>query len=62
MFCLKLYLHMGAPEISSGLKMRRTIGIMCRAMSKCSRVEEFWIEVMWEGSMPRCVITSMYRV
>lgn len=38
------------------------MGIMCRAMSRCSRVEEFWMEVMWEGSGPRWVIMSMYRV
>lgn len=62
MFWLKLYLHMGMPEISSGLKIRRIMGIMCRAMRRCSRVEEFWIDVMWDGRMPRCVIISMYRV
>lgn len=48
--------------MSSGLKMRRTIGIMCRAMSRCSRVEEFWIDVMCDGRVPRCVMISMYRV
>lgn len=25
-------------------------------------MDEFWIDVMWEGSVPRCVIMSMYRV
>lgn len=53
---------MGTPEISSGLKISRIIGIMCRAIRRCSRVEEFWIEVMWDGNTPRCVIISMYRV
>ncbi|OBR43056.1 hypothetical protein A9196_05655 [Aeromonas dhakensis] len=62
MFCFKLYLHVGKPEISSGLKIKRTMGIMCRAMRRCSRVEEFWIDVMWEGRVPRCVIISMYSV
>lgn len=62
MFWLKLYLHMGAPEMSSGLRMRSIMGIMCRAMRRCSRVEEFWIDVMWDGRVPRCVIVSMYRV
>lgn len=62
MFWLKLYLHIGMPEISSGLRISRSIGIIWRAMRRCSRVEEFWIEVMWDGSGPRCVIMSMYRV
>lgn len=62
MFWLKLYLHMGVPEISSGLRMSRNIGIMCRAMRRCSRVEEFWIDVMCDGRGPRCVTVSMYRV
>ena len=62
MFWLKLYLHMGVPEMSSGLRMRRIIGIRWRAMSRCSRVDEFWIDVMCGGSVPRCVIVSMYRV
>lgn len=59
MFWLKLYLHIGMPEISSGLRMRSSIGIMWRAMRRCSRVVEFWIEVMWDGIVPRCVIMSM---
>lgn len=46
----------------SGFKMRRIMGSMCKVMSRCSRVEEFWIDVMWAGSVPRCVIVSMYRV
>lgn len=25
-------------------------------------MEEFWIEVMWDGRVPRCVIISMYKV
>ena len=59
MFWLKLYLHTGIPEMSSGLRMRRSIGIMWRAMRRCSRVDEFWMDVMWDGSVPRCVIISM---
>ena len=62
MFWLKLYLHIGMPEMSSGLKMRRIIGIVCRAISRCSRVVEFWMDVMWDGIVPRCVTISMYRV
>lgn len=62
MFWLKLYLHIGSPEMSSGLRISRAMGIMCRAMRRCSRVEEFWIDVMWEGSVPRCVVMSMCRV
>lgn len=46
MFGLKLYLHMGVPEMSSGFRMRRIMGIICKAISKCSRVVEFWIDVM----------------
>lgn len=38
------------------------MGIMCRAIRRCSRVEEFWIDVMWDGMVPRCVIVSMYSV
>lgn len=59
MFGLKLYLHMGMPAMRLGLRMRRIMGIMCRAIRRCSRVEEFWIEVMWDGIVPRCVIVSM---
>lgn len=59
MFGLKLYLHVGMPAIRSGLRMRRIMGIMCRAIRRCSRVEEFWIEVMWDGIVPRCVIVSI---
>lgn len=62
MFWLKLYLHIGRPEISSGFRIRSIMGIMCRAMRRCSRVEVFWIDVMWDGSAPRCVVMSMYRV
>lgn len=62
MFWLKLYLHIGSPEMSSGLKISRIMGIMCRDMSRCSRVEEFWIDVMWDGRVPRCVVMSMCRV
>ena len=62
MFELKLCLHMGIPEINWGLRMRRAMGIMWRAMRRCSRVEEFWMDVMWDGRVPRCVIISMYRV
>lgn len=62
MFGLKLYLHIGIPEMSSGLKMSRIMGIICSAIRRCSRVEEFCMEVMWDGSIPRCVVISMYRV
>lgn len=62
MFELKLYLHIGTPEMRSGFRISRIIGIMCRAMRRCSRVEEFWMDVMWDGSGPRCVIVSIYRV
>lgn len=62
MFGLKLYLHRGIPEISSGFRMRRNIGMMWRAISRCSRVVEFWIEVMWDGVGPRWVISSINRV
>ena len=31
-------------------------------MSRCSRVVEFWIDVMWEGIGPRWVISSINRV
>lgn len=58
----KLCLHKGAPEISSGLRIRRDMGIMWSAMSKCSRVVEFCMDVMWEGIGPRWVISSMNRV
>lgn len=46
MFWLKLYLHIGMPEINSGLRIRSIMGIIWRAMRRCSRVEEFWIDVM----------------
>lgn len=46
MFWLKLYLHEGMPEISSGFRIKSIIGIMWRAMRRCSRVEEFWMDVM----------------
>lgn len=46
MFWLKLYLHMGTPEINSGFRINRSIGIMCSAIRRCSRVEEFWIDVI----------------
>lgn len=50
---------MGTPEISSGFRISRIMGIICRAMRRCSRVEEFWIDVMWDGRAPRWVIMSM---
>lgn len=62
MFWFKLYLHMGVPEMSSGLKIRRIMGIMCSAMRRCSRVEVFWIDVIWDGRAPRCVVMSICSV
>lgn len=53
MFWLKLYLHIGTPEMSSGFRINSPMGIVCRAMRRCSRVEEFWIDVMWDGIVPR---------
>lgn len=58
----KLCLHKGTPEISSGLRIRRNMGIMWSAISRCSRVVEFWMDVIWEGIGPRWVISSMNRV
>ena len=58
----KLYLYEGIPEISSGLRIRRNIGIMWSVMSRCSRVVEFCVDVMWEGIEPRWVISSMNKV
>lgn len=62
MFGLKLCLHMGMPEMRLGLRIRSPMGIMCRAIRRCSRVEEFCSDVMWDGSAPRCVTISMYSV
>lgn len=53
MFGLKLYLHERAPEMSSGFRIRSSIGMMWRTIRRCSRVVEFWIDVMWVGSVPR---------
>ena len=62
MFGLKLYLHKGIPEIISVLRIRRSRGIMRRVIRRCARVFEFCSEVMWVGSLPRWVISSMNRV
>ena len=35
---------------------------MWKDIRRCSRVFEFWIDVMWVGSVPRWVISSMERV
>lgn len=53
MFGLKLYLHESAPEMSSGFRMRSSMGMVWRAIRRCSRVFEFWIDVMWVGNVPR---------
>lgn len=58
----KLCLHKGAPEISSGLRIKRNMGMMWSVMSRCSRVVEFWMDVMWEGIEPRWVTSSINRV
>ena len=62
MFGLKLYLHKGVPEISSGFRMRSSRGRMCRVIRRCSRVFELWMDVMWVGRVPRWVVNSMNRV
>lgn len=62
MFGLKLYLHRGIPEIISGLRIKRSRGVIWRVIKRCSRVLEFCSEVMWVGSIPRWVIRSMNRV
>lgn len=46
MFGLKLCLHEGIPEINSGFRIRRREGMMCSVIRMCSRVFEFWIDVM----------------
>lgn len=38
------------------------MGIACRVIRRCSRVLEFWMDVMWVGVGPRCVVSSMNRV
>lgn len=48
--------------MSSGFRIRRSRGVMCRVIRVCSRVDEFWIDVKWFGSGPRCVVRSMNRV
>lgn len=62
MFGFKLYLHRGVPEISSGFRIRRRRGEMWSVISRCSRVFEFWRDVMWVGRGPRCVVSSMNKV
>lgn len=44
---------MGVPEISSGLRMRASIGAMWSIIRRCSRVFEFGAVVMWVGRVPR---------
>lgn len=46
MFGLKLCLHEGIPEINSGFRIKRSEGIMWRVIKMCSRVFEFWMDVM----------------
>lgn len=62
MFELKLYLHEGIPAMSSGFEIRSSMGMMWRAIRRCSRVFEFWMVVMWVGSVPRCVVSSINNV
>lgn len=62
MFGLKLYLHEGIPEISCGFRIKSSMGMRWRVISRCSRVLEFWRDVMCVGSVPRWVISSMNRV
>lgn len=40
----------------------RSKGIICRVIRRCSRVFEFWMDVMWVGRVPRCVVRSINRV
>lgn len=56
---VKLCLHRGAPEISSGLRMSVSMGMMWRVMRRCSRVFELGVVVMWDGRVPRWVESSM---
>lgn len=62
MFGLKLYLHEGSPEMISGLRIKSSMGIVWRAIRRCSRVFEFWMDVMWFGRIPRWVVSIMNRV
>lgn len=36
--------------------------MMWRVIRRCSRVFEFWRDEMWDGSIPRWVISSINRV
>lgn len=49
------------PIIMLGLRDRRIIGDKCINISIFSRVKEGFILIMWEVSVPRCVVMSMYR-
>lgn len=50
---------MGMLEISLGFRISRIMGIICRVMRRCFCVEEFWIDVMWDGRVFCWVIMSM---
>lgn len=52
-------LSSGVPEISSGLRMSVSMGMMWRVMRRCSRVFELGVVVMWDGRVPRWVESSM---
>lgn len=45
-----------------GFRMRSSIGMMWRVIRRCSRVFEFWMEVMWVGRTPRWVASSINSV
>lgn len=61
MFLVKLYLQGVKPIMMSGLMDRRTMGEICINISIFSRVKEGFILIIWEVSVPRCVIVNMYR-
>lgn len=44
-----------------GLRVRRIIGDICINISIFSRVKEGFMLIMWEVSIPRCVVINMCR-
>lgn len=52
----------GTPEMRFGFRMRSSMGMMWRVIRRCSRVFEFWMDVMWVGRTPRWVASSINRV
>lgn len=49
------------PIIILGLRDRRMMGEICININIFSRVKEGFMFIMWEVSVPRCVVINIYR-